>query len=267
MQGSPLVPGIIDSHFHSLEMADKGMNVNAILTQAFSNGLKAAIDICIEMDRFEQQKQLTAGLQGIYQTAGLYPQEAERDDTEARLAVLERLAAAGEIIAIGETGLDYYWNYATPEKQQNLCIQQIKLANKLGLPIIFHNRDADSDMRKILKEHTPEYGGILHCYSSDYKTAVQFLDLGLYISFAGNVTFKNAENIRETAGKIPINRILMETDAPYLSPVPLRGKLSDPEKTAYTYRFIAELRKIKLGDLVNQVKENVEKAFSINLPE
>ncbi len=259
--------GMIDSHFHSLEMDKKGIKPAKALESAFANGLSAAVDIGLSIEAFEKQKALTAAFPQVYYTLGLYPGNAGHPASLKNLDLLESYAASGDILAIGECGLDYYWMYSTKDEQKDLFISQIAIANCCNLPIIVHNREGDDDTLDVLAHHPPGAGGVMHCYSSDAAYAKKVIDIGMYISFAGNVTYNNAYPLQETAKKIPLSSIIIETDAPYLAPVPIRCKPCTPGAVQHTYKFIAELRNMHMNDLIAGVRDNFVNLFQINLRE
>ena len=159
--------------------------------------------------------------------------------------------------------LDYHYNYGTPNLQKELLIEQIELANRLDLPIIIHTRDSDNDLITNLKAHPVTNGGIIHCFSSNYKTAKSLLDIGFYISFSGNITYKKSYDIQEAASKIPDDRILIETDAPYLAPQKYRGKINEPSYITETAGYIAELRKTSVENLAKLTKRNAKNLLKI----
>lgn len=252
----------IDSHFHCLEMQKKGLDVPSVIEEAVDAGFTGGIDAGIVPEDFYPRKELLKPYPEIYLSAGLFPGGSEHETMEAELEELERILASGEASALGEIGLDYHWNYADPKRQRDLFRRQIILANTYTLPVIIHSRDADADLLSVLTETPPEYGGIMHCFSSGYETAKKCIDAGLLISFAGNVTYKNADTIGEAAKKIPMRSLLAETDAPYLSPAPLRGKKNRPKNVLYTYSYIAELRGLDKHELQTAVSSNFTELFS-----
>jgi len=258
--------GMIDTHFHGLIMEQKELDTRSVLTEAFESGLEYAIDIGLEMSDIQERLNLLKEFKNILFAAGNYPSEVEKDSTSNLVNLLEELIKKNhKIIAIGEIGLDWYWNYGTKEQQIELFEAQINLANKYNLPVLIHNRDADKDILEALNKITPEAGGIIHCYSSDYKTAVKLLDLGLYISFAGNVSYKKNNTLREVASKIPVNSIFVETDSPYLSPQKVRGKLNHPGHIGYTYETLSECQNLPLEDFIEKVRNNFNNLFSPEL--
>ena len=172
------------------------------------------------------------------------------------------LLKSDKMIAAGEMGLDYYRNISEPEIQNRVFREQMELAQSLRKPVIFHNRDADADMLKVLSDF-PNVTGVAHCFSSNLETAKAFLDMGYYISFAGNLTFKNS-HLPEVAKGLPLDRILVETDSPYLSPVPYRGKPNEPGRTRFVAEKLAEIHNVSLDVIAKKTSENATALF--NLP-
>ncbi len=265
-----LQKGMIDTHFHGLIMDRKKIDCRAVLQKAFDTGLEYAIDIGTQMEDIEVRFELLAGFNNILFAAGNYPSEVEKDSIQNLILELEKNITAKNslskknrrISAIGEIGLDWHWNYGTKRLQTELFEAQIELANKYKLPVLIHNREADKEIIEILKKTPPAAGGILHCFSSDYHAARSFLDLGLSISFAGNVTYKKNIELREVAAKIPLKSIFIETDSPYLSPQKVSGKTNHPGHIGFTYETIAECRKMPVDEFIISVKDNFLKLFN-----
>ncbi|WP_052078362.1 TatD family hydrolase [Spirochaeta lutea] len=257
---------IIDSHFHSQEMKRKGMPVGALLEEAHSQGLAAAVDIATHIHDWGTRLKELSKYPFVFFSLGLYPSVAEEQDLEKTLEALESLllsetAINPRLIAIGEIGLDFHWHYATPELQTELLVQQLELAQRFDLPVVIHNRNADKVLAEILKQHGPARGGIMHCYSSGPEWIDMFLDQGMYISFAGNLTFKKNNSLREACALVPPDRLLLETDAPYLAPEPKRGKANHPGQVAFTYEVAAEIRTMSKPDLESQIAKNFRTLF------
>ncbi len=251
-----ILPGMIDSHFHSEVMRQKGLDPVSLLETCFSNGFTAGIDIGTRAGDTAERAWIHERYDSISLAAGLFPAEAEEPDTAKRLDLLIADLNNHPVKAVGEIGLDFHWNYATPEKQQDLFIKQIEIANQFGLPVIVHNREADQLIEETVRAHPPKAGGIMHCFSSGYAYAERFIQSGFYISFAGNITYKGSEDIREAAGRIPLDRILIETDSPYLSPQKVRGRPNHPGHIGLVYREIAAIRGIDLEEVVAAVFKN-----------
>jgi len=260
-----ILPGMIDSHFHSEVMREKGLDPVSVFESIFSKGFTAGIDIGTRAGDTAERAWIHERYGSISLAAGLFPAEAEQPDTEKRLDLLIADLNNHPVRAVGEIGLDLHWNYATPEKQQDLFIKQIEIANQFGLPIIVHNRAADRLIEETVRAHPPKSGGIMHCFSSDYAYAERFIQCGFYISFAGNITYKGSEGIREAARKIPLDRLLVETDSPYLSPQKVRGRPNHPGHIGYIYREIASIRGVDLEEVVYTVSKNFSSLLKIGV--
>ncbi len=264
-----LKKGMVDTHFHGLIMENKGIDTKKVLTETFKAGLDYAVDIGTELDDVEKRQELLSEFDKILLAAGNYPSEVEKNNTNYLVDTLEKIIAKKNlpenfkpISAVGEIGLDWHWNYGTKKQQMELFEAQMQLANKYKLPVIIHDREADKDIIDIIKQNTPKFGGILHCFSSDYKTAVKLIDLGLFISFAGNVSYKKNSVLREVASKIPVESILIETDSPYLGPQQVRGKTNHPGHIGYTYETVADCKNLPLEEFINSIKNNFISLFS-----
>ena len=201
---------------------------------------------------------------GAVAAIGFHPEYADRCD-EASLATLAAWAGEAPVRAIGEIGLDYYWpDNPDREVQKRACVAQLALAKSLNLPVAFHVRDAHADMEALLKANRSLLtGGIMHCFSGSWETAKECLDMGFYLGFGGALTFKNAKKNVEVAAKAPLDRLVVETDCPYMAPVPFRGKRNDPTKTLYVVQKLAELRAMAPEDLAPILFENGQRLFSI----
>lgn len=226
--------GLYDSHFHIDEMIRKGSNVEECFLNLFSKGWRGGIDIVTSIEDFTGQAEIVDAYPGIFMSAGLYPKEAE-GLWKDKIAALKPLLQVKKVVALGEIGLDRFHGYATPKLQEELFYEQLQLANESRLPVIIHCREAEKDLYSVLLSCPPKSGGVIHCFSSDYSWAKKFVDLGLYISFAGNITFKKNDELRNTASRIPLERILVETDSPYLSPEGFRGHPNNPELVSHVY--------------------------------
>lgn len=251
-----VTPGMIDSHFHSLEMIKKGLDVEKLMKKCVQLGLSAAIDVGIRADDLQARKRMIGSIEEVYFSAGIHPGESKNEDVLYSLETLKHTIVSNSVVALGEIGLDWYRNHGTPARQKALFIEQLDLSNELSLPVIIHNRNADQEVLDILSDHKPVFGGIMHCFSSEYATAKKCIDLGFLISFAGNVTYNNAHSIRETAGKIPLDSILVETDAPYLSPQKYRGNLNFSGHIGEIYAEISRLHHILQEDLIVEIHKN-----------
>lgn len=200
----------------------------------------------------------------IFAAVGWHPHDANQLRDED-LDWLEELAQHEKVVALGEMGLDYYRNHSPRDIQENVFRRQIALAKKVSMPIIIHNREAHADILRILKEeHAGEVGGVMHCFSGDWETAKASLNLGFYIGLGGPITFKKADDLREVARKIPLDRLVVETDCPYLAPEPKRGKRNETGYVSFVADKLAEIRGMSPEQLAQQTTENACRLF--NLP-
>ncbi|HAK44412.1 MAG TPA: hydrolase TatD [Spirochaeta sp.] len=255
-----LKENMLDSHFHLFHMKEREMDYMNIIKDCFDSGLTYALDIGINPDNFDVRIKTAAGLDGLYTAHGYYPSQCTSENLDSELEYLEIcLEKDPKAIAVGEMGLDFFHDYGNAELQSVLVKKQIEIANRLSLPVIIHSRNAEKETIELLSENSPDAGGIIHCFSYSPAAAAEFIDMGFYISFAGNVTYKKAELIQEAAKSVPLDRLLLETDAPYLSPRKVRGKKNHPGFIAYTYQYMAELRQIPLEMLIDAVKTNFER--------
>ena len=264
-----LYRGIIDSHFHQLEMKKKDMDPDEILKRCFETGLEYALDISTNTESFNERLEFAHKYPQVYISAGLSVEKAiaSEIDINRMLSDLERQLDSNKnnpkLIALGETGLDRYWNYGDVKREVHLFESQVMLADKYSLPVVIHNREADNEILDVLERLKPSKGGIIHCFSADWAFASRALDIGFMISFAGNLTYKKTENMREACRKTPDNSILIETDAPYLTPQKVRKYKNHPGFIGYTYELAAELRGVDTEDLVQQVNSNFRKLFKL----
>lgn len=256
-----LLPGMIDSHFHTAMMRKKGLDADVLLGRAVAAGMQAGIDIGTEAGDTGTRTWVHEKYPQIRLAAGLYPSEAEHESLKERLSLLESDVQTYPVAAIGEIGVDLHWKYGTVARQQELMQRQIELANLHRLPILIHNREADDEVAEVLRSTPPTAGGIMHCFSSDAAAARAFLDAGLYISFAGNLTYKKSEELRNAAVQVPLDRLLAETDSPFLSPQKVRGKPNHPGHVGFVYYQLAELHNIEVEELIRIVAENFARLF------
>ncbi len=255
-------------------MLQRGMDVFSLFDELFESGFKGGIDIgCTHNDLPERSKLLSpypqiilAGAMGPWEAG---KSETKETDIEAEFSMtkdMAQLQAELETLKenirrykarfIGEIGLDYYWDYGTHEKQQLLFETQMKWASEMGLCVLIHDRDADDDVAATIRRLGPSKGGVIHCFDGSEKVMEAALENGYFISFAGNLTYKSNTGLREMLKKVPLDCLLLETDSPYLSPVPLRGKPNSPEKIIHTYTCASEVLGMDLEKLKDIVLEN-----------
>lgn len=253
---------LFDSHAHlgDRQFAD---DLNEVIRRAQENGVTHILNVGYDLEASRASVKLAEEYDNIYAAVGIHPHDAA-SVTEDTLNELRQLAQHDKVVALGEMGLDYYRNLSPKEKQQKVFRQQINLAKELDLPIIVHDRDAHQDTVRILKEEgADKVGGILHCFSGSWEMAKQCMNLGFYISLAGPVTFKNAKRPVEIAKLISLNRLLVETDCPYLAPEPKRGKRNEPAYVRYVAEKIAELKRISLDELAFVTHNNTKTVLRI----
>lgn len=211
----------------------------------------------------EKTKKLSQEYDNIYSIVGWHPTEAGSYNKEVESYLQKELDKA-KVVALGEIGLDYHWMEDPKDVQEKIFRRQIAIAREMGLPFSVHNREAMEDTYRILKdEKIKDIGGIMHSFNGDYEWAQRFLDLGMHLSYSGVVTFKKTLDVQEAAQKMPFDRMLVETDAPYLAPVPYRGKQNEPGYTRYVVEKIAELKELSVEDVAIQTTKNAHKLFGI----
>ena len=254
--------GLIDSHCH-LDMEAGQDDIDDIIRSAEQCHVHTIITIGIDLASSRQAVELAHTYPGVYASVGIHPHSAEEGD-DAVYQQLKELASSEKVVAYGEIGLDYAKQYAPVERQRLEFSRQLELAKDLDLPIIIHDREAHEDTLHIIKEQGPfPAGGVMHCFSGDMTFARQVLDLGLYISIPGIVTFKNASELQKVAREIPLERMLLETDGPFLTPAPFRGKRNRSEYLLYTAAMVAELRDISIDEVARQTSRNTRRLFSL----
>jgi TatD DNase family protein len=251
---------IIDTHCHINNECYE--DLNKILENAKNNNVLKMV--CVGFDKETNIKALEIAnkYDNVYATVGIHPCDCDIEE-EYFNTIEEYIKNNKKIIAIGETGLDYYWQKDNKEIQKKYFIKQIELAIKYNLPIIVHSRDSIGDIYDILKEYKNKVTGIMHCYSSSLEMAKLFIDLGFYISFAGPITFKNNKTSANIIKNLDINRLLVETDCPFLTPEPFRGKQNEPSYVKYTFSKMAEILEINEKELENILEQNFNRLFNI----
>lgn len=253
---------ILDSHVHfNMILEDKKISETDLIKSLKYNNMEYAVQIAVEEKDFIWSRDFAKRNyeNGIFYTLGIHPSSPAEDIKLSNLAGIVDQEMSGKysslLFGIGECGLDYYRMHQLKEMQINSFETQIDIAKKHKLPLIIHSRDAMEDTLDILKKKSYGYG-IMHCFAGDSAAAKRVLDMGLMISFAGNVTYKAAVELHDAAAYVPLDRILLETDSPFLSPVPMRGKPNLPENIKHTYKFIASHKKVLLSKLEDSITEN-----------
>lgn len=252
----------IDTHVH-LNTDQYENDVEEVIARALAADVQKMVVIGFDRKTILRAMELAEKYPFIYAVVGWHPVDAI-DCTENDLLWIEQLAAHPKVVGIGETGLDYYWDKSSKDVQQTIFRKQIRLAQKVQLPLIIHNRDATADVVRILQEEEAEKtGGIMHCFGGSVETARQCIDMNFMISLGGPVTFKNAKVPKVVATEIPLEHLLIETDAPYLAPHPYRGKRNEPAYVALIAEEIARLKGVSTEQVAKQTTKNALKIFSI----
>lgn len=249
---------LIDTHAHLDMYEDWG----AIIQNAKDNGVKKIIIPAVEVQYFQKILDIANSYDDVYCMLGVFPSEA-KGWHEGIVDEIVELAKNDKVVGIGEIGLDYYWDKSFVEEQKSVFIKQIKLANRLGLPIAVHDREAHRDTFDLLKEYNNGSDVVFHCFSGSIEFARECIREGWYIALGGVVTFKNALKAKEVASEVPLEMLLLETDSPYLSPVPYRGKENQPAYIRYVAEEIAKLRSVSVDEVVSITTANAENVFKI----
>lgn len=253
---------LIDTHVH-LNAEQYVNDLDEVIERARENGIEKMVVIGCDRPTIERTMELIDEHEDIYGVIGWHPVDAI-DCTDEDLEWIEQLSKHEKIVGIGEMCLDYHWDKSPKDVQKDLFKKQIELAKRVNLPIIIHNREATEDCVAILKEmHAEEIGGIMHAFSGDESVADEIIDMNFYVSLGGPVTFKNAQLPKDIAVHVPIDRLLVETDAPYLTPHPYRGKRNEPAYVKLVAEKIAELRQISYEELARTTSENAKRLFKI----
>ncbi len=252
---------IIDTHAH-LDFEDFRENLDEIIGDALDVGVEKIIIPGVTPEDAPKIIEITDKYDNIYGAVSAHPTEV-KNWQDGNYEKLKKYARHEKIVAIGETGLDYYRDKTFAQRQKYIFKEHIRLALELDLPLIVHSRDAHGDTLEILKEF-PEIKGVMHCFSGSAEFALQCMEIGLYISLGGPVTFKNAKKPKEVAEKVPLQRLLVETDSPFLAPHPFRGKQNDPSKIKLVVKAIAEIKGLSFEEVANTTSDNAEKLFNLN---
>jgi TatD DNase family protein len=256
---------VIDSHAH-LDMEVFDLDREAVLARARDAGVRAILSLALidEKESYRKALPLVRSREFLFTAVGCHPHDAKIFDEKGGEGLLKELSRETRVLAIGEIGLDYHYNLSPPDVQRDVFRRQVRVARELGLPIIVHHRDAPRDLLTILSEEgARDVGGILHSFTADLETAEAAIAEGFLISFSGIVTFKNAGPLRDAARALPLDRILVETDCPYLAPVPHRGRRNEPAFVWATARCLAEVKEISVDEVERATDENFRRFFRL----
>ena len=247
---------LIDTHSH-IYYDKYSHDLDEVINRSLDKGVDKIICVGVNLESSIKSLEIANKYSNVFCTVGYHPHESQKV-TKGYLNDLEIMCKEPKVVAIGETGLDYYYNHSYPEIQKKRFIEQIELAISLKLPVVIHNRESDNDLYEILKRYTPK--GVIHCFSSDINFANKIMDLGLLLSFTGIITFKNS-TLSDVISSIPISKLMVETDSPYLTPEPHRGKRNEPSYVSIVAKKIAEIKKVPIQDVINQTTSNALKLF------
>jgi len=253
---------IIDSHCH-LEYEPMGSNLDEVIERALKNNVKYLLSISTTNESYTRILKITEKYPNIYGSYGIHPHETKDYKNLNEQEIIQKISLSKKIIGIGETGLDYYYNHSDRLIQKKIFSEHIKAAQKLNLPLIIHSRSAEEDTYQIIKNEkkNKKFKALIHCFTGSKEFAHKLIDLGCYISASGVVTFKNSKDLADTFLSLPNNRILVETDSPYLSPEPLRGKPNEPSHIVHTVNFLSKIKNIDPTKFAEITSSNFFKLF------
>lgn len=253
---------LVDSHCH-LNFPDFSEDLDAVVARAGEGGVGVMQTICTKMHEFESILAIAERYPNIFCSVGVHPHEADHEPMVTTEQLIEK-AAHPKVIGIGETGLDFFYEHSPRKEQEESFRRHIAACRETKLPIIVHTRDADDDTIRIMQDEMGKgaYPGLIHCFSSGQKMADAALEMGFYISVSGIATFKKAEELRETLRTVPLERLLVETDAPYLAPMPHRGKRNEPSYVAHTNKVLAELKNVSEEECAKVTTQNFFDLFT-----
>ena len=255
---------LIDSHAH-IQSKEYAGEVEAVIERARAAGVEKIIAVGGAGDMSSNTEAITLAdsFSNVYATVGMHPHDA-KDVGAHELQTLKELAASPKVVAVGETGLDYYYSHSPHDVQRRVFSQFIHMARETDLPIVVHERDAAPEAAELLRsEGLGKLRGVIHCFTGNYEAACAYLDLGFYLSFTGIITFKNADPLRDVVRRVPLERMLVETDSPYLTPVPHRGKRNEPAHVRWVAETIAKVKGIDFEEVAETTTRNVQDLFKI----
>ena len=256
------MPVLVDSHCH-LDFPDFAGELDAVVARAETAGVARVVTISTRVARHAETLAIAERFPPVYCSVGTHPHQAH-EELDLTVADLVKRTVHPKVVAIGEAGLDYHYDFSPRAAQEQGFRTQIAAARETGLPLVIHSRDADADMARILEEEMGKgaFPAVLHCFTGSRGLAMTGISLGLHVSFTGILTFKKSDDLRAIAGELPADRILVETDAPYLAPGRYRGKRNEPAYVAETAKVLAEARGVSLEDIARQTTENFFRLFA-----
>jgi TatD DNase family protein len=259
----------VDSHAH-IDGEQFDADRDEVVARAREAGVRAILNVGTgdpHGGELERGVEVAEQYEGVFAAVGVHPHDARLYDEAAERRLVGILKGGGRVVALGEIGLDFHYDNSPRDVQRDVFARQLRLAREVSLPVIIHSREADDETVEILRDvyAGAARGGVMHCFGGGLRMAEAVLELGFYVSFAGNVTFKKAENLREVALIVPAERILVETDCPFMAPVPLRGRRNEPAFVVETARFVASLRGAEPEELGRTTAENFSRLFGVEL--
>jgi TatD DNase family protein len=255
---------LIDAHCHLTYESRRAGNIEAVIARSVAAGVTGWITIGTDVEESGRAVELANRFDNMFATVAIHPHEAKLADAAA-MNKLKELAKNKKVVAIGETGLDFHYEFSSRQQQSDSFIKHLELAGELNLPVVIHSRESFDETMEILEKHMEQSKSVVfHCFSGSVEQAKVVLEKGWFISLTGVVTFKNANKTREVAKLVPLDRLMIETDAPYLSPEPMRKqKVNEPALLVHTAKFIAELREMPFGDFAKQVTATTKQFFGL----
>jgi TatD DNase family protein len=255
---------LVDSHCHLDLLEQKGFNIDEIVENATKNQVKILQTICTSLVSFDNVYKYSQKYENVFASIGIHPNNVDKEPMVKAEQLIKELQEKSKLIGIGETGLDYHYQDSAKETQIDSFLEHIKAARETNLPLIIHSRDADEDMMNILQSEMKKgkFKALLHCFSSGKDLALKAIDLGIYISVPGIITFKNANDLQNIIKEIPNAYLLVETDSPYLAPTPYRGKINQPAYTKNTAEFLANLKGLSFEEICHITTKNFFDLFT-----
>ena len=259
----------VDSHCH-IDGPEYDLDREDVIARAIDAGVTTMLNVGTgdpNSGAFERALELSEKHEAIYAAVGVHPHDAKLFDNAAKERLVSLVHQSKRVIAYGEVGLDYHYDHSPRDVQRSVFRRQLRIARELNLPVVIHSRAADDDTIDIIRDELSGYqrGGVLHCFGGSLQMARAAIELGFYISFAGNLTFKKADDLRNVARELPLDRLLVETDCPYLTPVPFRGKRNEPARVVETAKFLGELLGKTLSEIALSTNENFQQLFGVPL--
>jgi TatD DNase family protein len=255
---------LVDSHCHldRLDLSDRDAGLDGILADARARGITQFLSVAVDLATSASLVELTERYDHVYSSVGVHPLQ-KIDQPVPEVEQLVALARAPKVVAIGETGLDNFYSAESHQWQRDSFIRHLQASQQTGLPIIIHTRDAREETLELLRQYPLQAAGVMHCFTETWEMAEAAIELGFYVSFSGIVTFKSADELREVVRRVPLDRILVETDSPWLAPVPHRGKQNEPQYVREVAETVADLKGVSLEQLAEITTQNFHRLFRI----